>query len=154
MDRTDYFIRPETHYHTGQMAKLYLFVMVLVSSLGGCATERIGPAGVEIPVSHLDRASAFYSALLDDPGVDAGPGRRRFGHRDAWIMVREPVAAGDRSGADAGQVIIVLQTRDIASAWRRASTVGAAWLGAWAPGADHFELRDPFGNRLRIVARQ
>ncbi len=107
---------------------------------------------VIVPVSDIDRAAEFYSAILDDPGERVSGQRHYFACGPttlACVDPREDPASSDfRPNPDH----IYFSVPDLEAVFERAKGESCAWLEteiatrAW--GERSFYLHDPFGNPI------
>jgi catechol 2,3-dioxygenase-like lactoylglutathione lyase family enzyme len=116
---------------------------------------------VSIPVSDLDRASAFYEAVLATLGykkLEVRPATVAFGKRysEFWINHR-PDLMPQQEGSGA-HVALRAASREVVDAFHAAAlTNGGASDGAPGLRPQHGEgyyaafIRDPDGNRIEAV---
>ena len=111
---------------------------------------------ITIPTGQEQIARAFYCGVLGLPEIekpDSLKGRGGF-----WVDVGgQPLHIGTEDGIDRtlSKAHLAYRVEDIA-AWR--ATLEAAGCiileSVPIPGYDRFETRDPFGNRMELIARQ
>ncbi len=111
----------------------------------------------EIPVTDMDRATAFYSAVL---GITFE--RDRVDGYDMALFPHNPAAPGSSGALAKGDVyvpsvngpIVYFAVKDIDAAIARAQSLGAQVLYAKkqvAPGLHVAEIRDSEGNRMALM---
>jgi catechol 2,3-dioxygenase-like lactoylglutathione lyase family enzyme len=110
-------------------------------------------AQIVIPVGAEDRARAFYCGVLGLVEVPKPEVLRVRG--GLWLQVGDRqlhVAAADEPPQKRAHVAYEVDDLD---AWRaRLVAAGIAIVdGEEIPGWRRFELRDPFGNRVELLAR-
>jgi catechol 2,3-dioxygenase-like lactoylglutathione lyase family enzyme len=116
---------------------------------------------VIMPVTDIEAAARFYSALLGEPGARVSSGRHYFGAggRGAILACYDPVADGDRMGEGWRQhdnQIAYFSVDDLEEAHRAAKAAGAGGVSEIAKmpwGETSFYARDPFANPICFVAR-
>lgn len=110
---------------------------------------------VVIQVSDIDRAEAYYAALLGTPGQRVSPGRHYFDCDGTILACFDPRADGDDFAAQPAVDHVYLAVDELEAAYKRARELDGAWIeGAietrpW--GERSFYAKDPFGNPLCIV---
>jgi len=110
---------------------------------------------VIVPVSDLDRATAFYRSLLDDPGIRVSKGRHYFRCGPVILACYDPRSDGDDKQFTANPEHIYFAVDDIEEMYRRAQAARCEWLEdeienrSW--GERSFYARDPFGNPICFV---
>lgn len=106
-------------------------------------------ARVTLAVPDIERAAAYYAALLGDAGERIAPDRHDFRCGDVTLAC---VAADDTGGAGTE---VCFAVRDLRAAHARASGVAGGWTEARprrrAGGERSFHARDPFGHRLCFI---
>ena len=120
---------------------------------------------VILPVSDIDRAERFYSAVLGAPGRRVSPGRHYFDCGGTILACFDPVADGDGHPAAPLPEPIYLAVPDLRAAFDACQGAGAAFSPASPPGVgplgaiaerpwgeESFYVSDPFGNPLCFVA--
>jgi catechol 2,3-dioxygenase-like lactoylglutathione lyase family enzyme len=121
---------------------------------------------VILPVSNIDAAVTFYSALLVDPGFRVSPGRHYFRCGDVTVALYDPTADGDQREPRPNFDYVYFAVNDIESVYTRATQLGGllAEIGdgqlpmgqiAKRPwGERSFYMRDPSGNPICFVDAQ
>jgi len=116
-----------------------------------------------MPVTDIDAASRFYSALFDSPGFRVSGGRHYFDCGGVILAVYDAKADGDRTAVRNNAEHVYFAVPDLEAVFKRAerlgtlsSKVGDANLpmGAIARrpwGEVSFYLDDPSGNPLCFV---
>lgn len=117
--------------------------------------ERLHHAQISIPVGAEDQARAFYCGVLGLTEIDKPEPLR--GRGGLWLQLGElQLHLGVEDGVDraATRAHLAYEVDDIA-AWRALlSQQGISLLDSIPiPGYDRFEFRDPFGNRVELIAR-
>jgi catechol 2,3-dioxygenase-like lactoylglutathione lyase family enzyme len=122
--------------------------------------KRIHHAQIMVPVGAEAQARAFYCQLLGLPEIEKPAALAARG--GFWLQVgEEQLHVGvDRAGVDDGAARAARREHvayevDDLDRWRaRLSAAGVAVRdGEAIPGYRRFELRDPFGNRIELLAR-
>jgi predicted enzyme related to lactoylglutathione lyase len=121
---------------------------------------------VVVPVADIDVAIAFYSTLLDDPGLPTGaPNRYYFSCGDVILACVQPTAMPTTEGFRPNPDILYFAVDDLEAALARSQRAGAQGPNPLDHGATStievqpwgersFYLRDPFGNPLCFVESQ
>lgn len=110
---------------------------------------------VILPVSNIDGATAFYSAVLQQPGMRVSPGRHYFGCGSVILACFDPRADGDPWDATPNPDHIYLAVSDLEEFYQRVSERSEAVIRQpiqtqpW--GERSFYCADPFGNKLCFV---
>jgi len=110
---------------------------------------------VIVPVSNIDEASAYYAAVLGDPGRRISPGRHYFGCGQCILACFDPRADGDPWDAKPNPEHIYFAVDDLEEYFRRVSQQAKACISRpiekqpW--GERSFYCSDPFGNKLCFV---
>ena len=126
-----------TDLHFGNMASVRLFRVIL-------------------PVSSIEDAAVFYSAVLEQPGTRVSPGRHYFGCGGAILACFDPRADGDAWDARPNPDHIYFAVDDLDEHYRRVSEqrngsiLRSIETQPW--GERSFYCMDPFGNKLCFVA--
>ncbi|MGB6691463.1 MAG: VOC family protein [Terracidiphilus sp.] len=111
---------------------------------------------VIVPVSSIEEAARFYSAIFGHQGRRVSPGRHYFGCGGVILACFDPQADGDPWTAKPNPDYVYFAVDDLEEFFRRASQqTGAAILRPietqpW--GERSFYCADPFGNKLCFVA--
>ncbi|WP_262694611.1 VOC family protein [Kordiimonas aquimaris] len=112
---------------------------------------------VILPVACIDKASAFYSAMFDEPGERVSPGRHYFQCGGTVLALYDPKADGDEIGAGWSMhenQYFYFSVSDLESIFERAKDAGADIQGdieAMPWGERLFYANDPFGNPICFV---
>lgn len=119
---------------------------------------------VIVPVSDIERATAFYASVLALPGTRVSPGRHYFDCEGTILACFDPLADGDSEPLPANPEHVYLAVDDLPATYDRCRRAGAAFeasgrLGTDPPGRiaqrpwgeTSFYVRDPFGNPLCFV---
>ena len=121
---------------------------------------------VIVPVTNIEEATDFYSALFDQPGFRVSAGRHYFECGGVILAVYDPVADGDREAVRSNAGHLYFAVPDLEVAFRRAEASGglSAETGdgqlamgriARRPwGEVSFYMHDPSGNPLCFVDAQ
>jgi len=112
---------------------------------------------VVLPVSDIERATEFYSALLGAHGTRVSPGQHSFDCGGTILTVRDPHADGVRGGHGPNQQDIYFAVDDLEHMHGHAFYVPGGVvdpaIGTLDSGERCFQVRDPFGNPLCFVDR-
>jgi catechol 2,3-dioxygenase-like lactoylglutathione lyase family enzyme len=118
---------------------------------------------VIVPVTNIEDATKFYSALLDQPGFRVSPGRHYFQCGGVILAVYDALADGDREAVRAIGGHLYFAVPDLSVAFARAQASGGLSsetgdgklpMGAIARrpwGEVSFYMHDPSGNPLCFV---
>ncbi len=122
---------------------------------------------VILPVDGIDRAAAFYGAVLGQSGRRVSPGRHYFDCEGTILACFDPVADGDGYAARPLPEPVYLAVDDLEGALQRVTAGGATFSAVGVPGVGplgaiatrpwgerSFYATDPFGNPLCFVARE
>jgi len=121
---------------------------------------------VIMPVTNIDDAAKFYSALLDQPGFRVSKGRHYFDCGGVILAVYDAAADGDRAAVRSNPEHVYFAVPDLEAVFERAETVGglsketgdgALPMGSIARrpwGERSFYMHDPSGNPLCFVDEQ
>lgn len=110
---------------------------------------------VILPVQNIDRAEAFYAAVLGIAGQRVSPGRHYFDCGGTILACYDPKADGDRHELQPNPEHVYLAVQDLQGTFQRAKTAGCRALDAaiqtrpW--GETSFYAQDPFGNPICFV---
>lgn len=113
---------------------------------------------VILPVSNVSSAAAFYTAVLEQPGVRISPGRHYFGCGGVILACFDPRADGDSWDATPNPDHIYLAVSDLDMFYQRVSEYQDGLIRQpiqtqpW--GERSFYCTDPFGNKLCFVEEQ
>lgn len=115
---------------------------------------RVHHVQITVPKGAEDEARAFYCGvlgLIEIPKPDSLVGRGGF-----WLQLGDTqIHVGTEDGVDrtASKAHVAYLVDDL-ERWRRElSELGVEILdGIPIPGYDRFEFRDPFGNRVEMLA--
>jgi catechol 2,3-dioxygenase-like lactoylglutathione lyase family enzyme len=120
---------------------------------------------VILPVSDIERAAAFYAAILGTPGRRVSPGRHYFDCGGTILACFDPGADGDGYDARPNPELIYFAVDDLppahAACRRAGATMSAGDVHGDPAGEIHtrpwgersFYVEDPFGNKLCFVDR-
>jgi len=123
--------------HSGNMASARLFRVIL-------------------PVSSIEDAAVFYSAVFEQPGIRISPGRHYFGCGGTILACFDPRADGDAWDARPNPDHVYFAVDNLDEYYRRVSErpngsiLRPIETQPW--GERSFYCRDPFGNKLCFVA--
>ncbi|MGA2168533.1 MAG: VOC family protein [Terracidiphilus sp.] len=110
---------------------------------------------VILPVSNIEAAAVFYSAVLGEPGARISPGRHYYNCGGTILACFDPRADGDEWDATANPDHVYFAVDDLESYFRRVSEQPNGSLTRpietqpW--GERSFYCADPFGNKLCFV---
>jgi catechol 2,3-dioxygenase-like lactoylglutathione lyase family enzyme len=120
---------------------------------------------VIVPVSNIDRAASFYSAVLGSPGMRISPGRHYFDCGGTILACFSPGADGDDYEPVPNPEWLYFAVDNLEAVYDACIKAGAEL----APGDVHgdpagriarrpwgersFYVHDPFGNKLCFVDR-
>jgi predicted enzyme related to lactoylglutathione lyase len=113
---------------------------------------------VILPVSSIEEATAFYSAVLEDPGRRISPGRHYFGCGGVILACFDPRADGDPWDAQPNPDHVYFAVNELDEYFRRVSgqpngsILRPIETQPW--GERSFYCADPFGNKLCFVDDQ
>lgn len=121
---------------------------------------------VILPVTDIDRAAAFYAAVLGSPGTRVSPGRHYFDCDGTILACFDPQADGDGYAATPNPEPLYFAVADLRAAHDACGLAGAVFAAGSPPGVgplgeiarrpwgeESFYASDPFGNPLCFVAR-
>jgi len=115
----------------------------------------VNPYQVDLVVSDIDQAEAFYSQLLGIPGQRISPGRHHFDCGGTILRCYNPRADGDSSDVYLGPHQVHLAVEDLEAVFEQAKSAGGTFPDGGIvtqPWGDRsFELRDPFKNSIIFV---
>jgi predicted enzyme related to lactoylglutathione lyase len=123
--------------HSGNMASARLFRVIL-------------------PVSNIEDAAVYYSAVFGQPGIRVSPGRHYFGCGGAILACFDPRADGDAWDARPNPDHVYFAVDDLDEYYRRVSkrpngsVLRPIETQPW--GERSFYCMDPFANKLCFVA--
>jgi predicted enzyme related to lactoylglutathione lyase len=110
-----------------------------------------------LPVPDIERAVAFYRAVLDTPGERVSPGRHYFTCGNTIFACYDPVADGD-GGRDDWRFhpfqYLYFAVADLETALAQVQKAGGAidkGIQTMPWGERLFYARDPFGSRISFV---
>jgi catechol 2,3-dioxygenase-like lactoylglutathione lyase family enzyme len=118
-----------------------------------------------LPVRGIDRAAAFYAAVLGQPGTRVSPGRHYFDCEGTILACFDPTLE-DGYAAVPNSEPIYFAVSDLRATFAACRTAGAAFDEGSPPGVgplgeiarqpwgeESFYVSDPFGNPLCFVAQ-
>jgi catechol 2,3-dioxygenase-like lactoylglutathione lyase family enzyme len=110
---------------------------------------------VIVPVSDIEAAAQFYSAILGKPGVRVSPGRHYFDCEGTILACFDPRADGDNFDAKPNPDHIYFAVDDLEKVFDAARGAGCREIDrkiASRPwGERSFYAKDPFGNPTCFV---
>ena len=119
---------------------------------------------VILPVTDIDDAERFYSAVLSSPGKRISPGRHYFTCEGTILACFDPRADGDGYTAQANPEPLYFSVADLEATFEACRAAGASFPAGSPPGVgplgqiamrpwgeECFYAADPFGNRLCFV---
>ena len=109
---------------------------------------------VILPVSNIEGAAAFYSAVLGQPGVRVSGGRHYFGCGGVILACFDPRADGDDWDASPNPDHVYLAVSDLEAFYERVSAHPNAItkpIETQPWGERSFYCNDPYGNKLCFV---
>ena len=110
---------------------------------------------VIVPVSDIDQATAYYAAVLENPGRRISPGRHYFGCGQCILVCFDPRADGDPWDAKPNPDHIYFAVDDLEEYFRKVNHQKIGSISRpietqpW--GERSFYCRDPFENKLCFV---
>jgi predicted enzyme related to lactoylglutathione lyase len=110
---------------------------------------------VILPVSSIEDATVFYSAVLEQPGSRISPGRHYFECGSVILACFDPRADGDAWDARPNPDHVYFAVDDLDTYYRRVSgrpdgsILRPIETQPW--GERSFYCADPFGNKLCFV---
>ncbi len=110
---------------------------------------------VIVPVSSIEDATVFYSAVLDHPGRRISPGRHYFGCGSVILACFDPRADGDPWDAKPNPDHVYFAVDELEKYFERVSELSGSFIlrpietQPW--GERSFYCTDPFGNKLCFV---
>src|SRR5688500_8977744 len=110
---------------------------------------------VVLPVSDIERAAAFYEAVLGAKGERVSPGRHYFDCGGTILACHDPRADGDDFDARPNPDHVYFAVDDLEATFERARRAGCAAIDEkivtrpW--GERSFYAKDPFGNPVCFV---
>lgn len=110
---------------------------------------------VIVPVTNIEEAAAFYSAILDQPGRRISPGRHYFGCGSVILACFDPQADGDHWVAQPNPDHIYFAVDNLERSFERvggqpgSTVLRPIETQPW--GERSFYCKDPFGNKLCFV---
>jgi len=110
---------------------------------------------VILPVADIDRAQAFYEAVLAAAGERVSPGRHYIACGGVILALVDPRAEGDGYDARPNQDFVYFAVDDLEAAHALVRSAGArrvdAGVAATPWGERLFYAHDPFGNPICFV---
>ena len=113
---------------------------------------------VIVPVSSIDNAAVYYSAVLAQPGMRISPGRHYFDCGGTILACFDPRSDGDAWDATPNPDPVYFAVDDLeacqvrASQQRNGSILQPIETRPW--GERSFYCADPFGNKLCFVVER
>lgn len=121
---------------------------------------------VILPVTDIERAAAFYAAVLGMPGQRVSPGRHYFDCEGTILACYDPRADGDGYVAMPNPEPIYVAVSALRAAYDACRAAGARFAEGAPPdvgplgeiatrpwGEESFYAADPFGNPICFVSR-
>ncbi len=108
-----------------------------------------------LPVTDIERAVTFYSALLNDQGKRVSSGRHYFNCGGTILACFDPIKDGDDFNAMPNPDHVYFAVSDLDQVFERAKQLGCMNLDStiqvrpW--GERSFYAKDPFGNPICFV---
>lgn len=108
-----------------------------------------------IPVSNIEVAATYYSAVLEQPGKRVSPGRHYFGCGSVILACFDPRSDGDPWDAKPNPDHVYFAVDDLDACYKRVSgrpngsILRPVETQPW--GERSFYCADPFGNKLCFV---
>ena len=121
---------------------------------------------VIMPVTNIEEAARFYSALFDEPGFRVSQGRHYFDCGGVILAIYDAKADGDRAAPRSNPEHVYFAVPDLEALFKRAERVGGLSkemgdgqlpMGSIARrpwGERSFYMHDPWGNPLCFVDEQ
>jgi predicted enzyme related to lactoylglutathione lyase len=110
---------------------------------------------VILPVSDIEQAARFYSALLAMPGERVSPGRHYFDCDGTILACFDPRADGDNFDSSPNPNYVYFTVSDLDATFQRAKSSGCSKIDdrieAMPWGERMFYAKDPFGNPISFV---
>jgi len=106
-------------------------------------------------VSDIEKAAAFYAAILQVPGERVSPGRHYFDCGGTILACFDPQADGDKFDARPNPDHVYFSVANLEAAYDRAKAAGCMIIDhmirkmPW--GERMFYATDPFGNPVAFV---
>ena len=112
---------------------------------------------VILPVTDIERATAFYATVFETPGLRVSPGRHYFDCAGTLLACYEPMADGDGGQGEwrfHPSQYLYFAVPDLDDALERITSAGGTVtegieLMPW--GERMFYAQDPFGSRISFV---
>jgi catechol 2,3-dioxygenase-like lactoylglutathione lyase family enzyme len=121
---------------------------------------------VILPVGDIERAAAFYAAVLGAPGRRVSPGRHYFDCEGTILACFDPQADGDGYAAKPNAEPLYFAVSDLRATYDACRGAGARFAEGSPPavgalgqiarrpwGEESFYASDPFGNPICFVSR-
>jgi catechol 2,3-dioxygenase-like lactoylglutathione lyase family enzyme len=121
---------------------------------------------VILPVSDIEQAARFYSAVLGAPGRRVSPGRHYFDCEGTILACFDPKADGEGRAAMPSPEHLYFAVSDLRSTYEACRAAGATFADGSPPsvgplgqiakrpwGEESFYVSDPFRNPLCFVSR-
>jgi catechol 2,3-dioxygenase-like lactoylglutathione lyase family enzyme len=122
---------------------------------------------VLVPVTDIEKAQAFYSAVLDQKGQRVSPGRHYFDCEGTILACFDPSADGDGRTAAPNPEDIYIAVADLETTYAACQRAAAQFVTEDPPmvgpmgeiakrpwGETSFYIKDPFGNPVCFVATE
>jgi catechol 2,3-dioxygenase-like lactoylglutathione lyase family enzyme len=121
---------------------------------------------VILPVGDVERAAAFYAAVLGSPGRRVSPGRHYFDCEGTILACFDPQADGDGYAAKPNPEPLYFAVSDLPATYQACRAAGARFAEGTPPGVgplgeiakrpwgeESFYASDPFDNPICFVSR-
>lgn len=109
---------------------------------------------VIVPVSDIDKAEAFYEAVLGFAGKRVSPERHYFDCDGTILACFDPTLFKEKASATPNPEHVYISVNDLQAAYERCKAVGArivAEIESYPWGETSFYIEDPFGNPVCFV---
>lgn len=109
---------------------------------------------VIVPVSDIDKAQAFYEAVLGFTGTRVSPERHYFDCDGTILACYDPTLFNEKPVATANPEHVYIAVADLAAAFERCKSADAriaVEINTYPWGETSFYIEDPFGNPICFV---